>query len=77
MRGAVRRMAITRGKGSIVQMDKSKPRGKCRKWRLKVSTGKDPRTGKYSYKAHRFEGTYTQAKAALRVFIAEVEDDAV
>lgn len=70
-------MAITRGKGSIVQMDKSKPRGKCRKWRLKVSTGKDPRTGKYSYKVHRFEGTYTQAKAALRDFIAEVEDDAV
>ena len=70
-------MASTKGKGSIVQMDKSKPRGKCRKWRLKVSTGKDPRTGKYSSKSRRFEGTYTQAKAALRKFIGQVEDDAV
>lgn len=70
-------MATTQGKGSIIQMDKDKPRGKCRKWRLKVSTGRDPRTGKYSYKAHRFEGTYTQAKAALRDFIREVENDAV
>jgi integrase len=70
-------MATTLGKGSIIQMDKSKTRGKCRKWRLKVSTGRDPRTGKYSYKAHRFEGTYTQAKAALRDFIGEVENNAV
>lgn len=70
-------MATTQGKGSIVQIDKEKPRGKCRKWRLKISIGKDPRTGKYTTKTRRFDGTYTQAKAALRNFIDEVEADAI
>ena len=42
-----------------------------------MCTGKDPRTGKYGCKTRRFDGTYTQAKAALREFMDEVEDDAV
>lgn len=70
-------MATTLGSGSIVQIDKDKTRARCRKWRLKVSTGKDPRTGKYGSKSRRFEGTYTQAKAALRKFVEEVDGDKV
>lgn len=66
-----------KGEGTIVQLEKDKPKGKCRKWQLRVSTGKDPRTGKYKTKTRRFSGTYTQAAAALREFIAEIEDDRV
>lgn len=39
--------AAQTGKGSIVQMEKGKPKGKCRKWKLVVSLGHDARTGKY------------------------------
>ena len=39
--------AAQTGKGSIVQMEKGKPKGKCRKWKLVVSLGRDARTGKY------------------------------
>ena len=67
----------TNGKGSIYQLDKGrdgkKPRSKCRKWRLVVSLGKDPHSGKYRQKARNFEGTYTQAQRALREFVAEIE----
>lgn len=70
-------MAETRGNGSIIQLEKDKPRGKCRKWQLRVPIGKDPRSGKYKTKTRRFEGTYTQAKAALREFIDEVEENRV
>lgn len=62
------------GEGTIVQLEKDKPKGKCRKWQLRVSTGKDPKTGKYKTKTRRFSGTYTQANSALREFIAEIED---
>ncbi len=62
------------GDGTIVQLEKDKPKGKCRKWQLRVSTGKDPKTGKYKTKTRRISGTYTQAQAALREFIAEIED---
>ena len=70
-------MAETKGNGSIIQLEKDKPRGKCRKWQLRVPIGKDPRSGKYKTKTRRFEGTYTQAKAALREFIDEVEENRV
>lgn len=70
-------MAQTQGTGSIIQLEKDKPRSKCRKWQLRVCIGKDPRTGKYKARTRRFEGTYTQAKAALREFIDEVEADRV
>lgn len=39
--------AAQTGEGSIVQMEKGKPKGKCRKWKLVVSLGRDARTGKY------------------------------
>ena len=70
-------MAETKGNGSIIQLEKDKPKSRCRKWQLRVCIGKDPRTGKYKARTRRFEGTYTQAKAALREFIDEVEGDRV
>lgn len=66
-------MASTNGSGSIVQLEKDKPRGKCRKWQLRVSLGKSPKTGKYVTRTKRVTGTYTDAKQALRDFIAELE----
>ncbi|WP_165043065.1 site-specific integrase [Adlercreutzia sp. ZJ138] len=67
----------TNGKGSIFQLDKGKdgkkPKSKCRKWRLVVSLGKDPHTGKYRQKAKNFDGTYTQAQRELRVFVSQIE----
>ena len=66
-------MATTKGSGSIIQMEKDKPKGKCRKWQLRVSCGKDPKTGKYRTKTRRFTGTYTQANSALREFISDIE----
>lgn len=70
-------MAKVTGEGSVVQLERDKPRGRCRRWQLRVPVGMDPRTGKYKTRTHRFEGTYTQAKAALRDFIEEVEGDRV
>ena len=70
-------MAETKGNGSIIQLEKDKPKSRCRKWQLRVCIGKDPRTGKYKARTRRFEGTYTQAKAALREFIDEIEGDRV
>ena len=67
----------TRGKGCIFQLDKGKngkkPKGKCHRWRLIVSLGKDPRTGAYRQKSRNFNGTYTEAQQALRSFMAEIE----
>ena len=65
------------GQGSIVQLEKDKPKGKCRKWQLRVSLGLDPKTGKYLRKTRVFSGTYNQAKAALREFIDEIENNRV
>lgn len=70
-------MATVTGNGTIFQLEKDKPKSKCRKWQLRVSLGKDPRTGKYQKKTRTFTGTYTQAKAAMREFIEEVEGDRV
>ena len=70
-------MAEVSGNGTIFQMEKDKPKSRCRKWQLRVSTGLDPRTGKYKKKTRVFRGTYTEAKAALRDFIEEVEGDRV
>ena len=68
-------MAEVKGQGSIIQLEKDKPKSKCRKWQLRASVGMDPRTGKYKTRTRRFTGT--QAKAALREFIAEIEDNRV
>ncbi len=62
------------GEGSVVQLEKDKPRSKCRKWQLRVPIGRNPRTGKYSTRTRRVSDmTYTQAQKALRDFIAEIE----
>lgn len=47
------------------------PKGKDR-WRLVVSTGRDPVSGKYGQKTRTFHGTKTQAKAALAELAGEV-----
>ena len=48
----MRRMAETKGSGSIIQLEKDKPKGKCRRWQLRVSVGRDPRTGRYKTNDH-------------------------
>lgn len=70
-------MPKVQGNGSIIQMEKDKPRSKCRKWQLRVSAGRDKRTGKYPQYTRIFHGTYTEAKQALREFIAEIESDQI
>lgn len=67
----------TKGTGSIVQLEKGKPKGKCRKWQLRVSVGMDPRTGKYRQRTKTFNGTYTEAKKALPRFIEELSGQAM
>ena len=70
-------MTNVNGQGSIIQLEKDKPKGKCRKWQLRVPVGLDPRTGKYKTRTRRVSGTYTEAKSALREFIAQIEDNKV
>lgn len=61
------------GSGSIVQIEKDRPRSKCRRWQLRVSVGRDLSTGKYRPLLRSFGGTFTQAQQALRDFISEIE----
>ena len=70
-------MASKTGKGSIIQMEKGKAKGKCRKWKLVVSLGRDPITGKYPQKSRVFHGTFTEAQKALRVLVDAVEGGTV
>lgn len=70
-------MSKVQGNGTIVQLEKDKPRGKCRKWKLVVPIGRDLATGKYRQKNRNVQGTYTDAQKALRAFIKEIEDDKV
>lgn len=65
------------GEGSIVQLEKGKAKGKCRRWQLRACAGLDPRSGKYKCKTRRVECTYTEATKLLREFIAEIEGDRV
>lgn len=62
-----------RGKGTIVQLDKSVPRGRCERWELRVSVGRDLATGKYPPMTRKFNGPLSEANRALREFIAEIE----
>lgn len=64
-----------KGNGTIDPLEKDRPKSKCRKWQLRISVGKDPRTGKYRIRSRRVQGTYTQAKAAMRAFIEEIESN--
>lgn len=56
---------IVRG-SSIEQLEKDKPRARCRRWRLWATTD-------HGRKSKRFRGTYTQAQDALRAFVTELE----
>lgn len=57
-------MSKVKGRGSIIKLEE-KPRNKCRKWKLQVSLGKDPRTGEYQRYQKRFTGTYSEAEEEL------------
>ena len=57
------------GAGSVVQRDKSKPRGRCRKWELSVRVVEN---GRKTTRTHPFEGTYTNACKAKEDFVAEL-----
>ena len=50
---------------TIQQLDKSKPRSRCRKWRLWATT-------EQGRKSKRCDGTYTQAQDALKRFVSEL-----
>lgn len=52
------------GEGSITRAE-DKPKGKCRKWKLRVSTD-------HGQKDKRFTGTYAEAKKALERYKAEL-----
>lgn len=65
---SVRRVS---GEGSVVPLEK--PARTCRKWRLQVCVGKNPKTGKYEKRTRQFRGTKTAAKAALRNFALDVD----
>lgn len=64
-------MARVQGRGSIQALEK--PERTCKRWRLRVGTGYDYVTKKYTQATRIFRGTKTQAQAALRDFIEEVE----
>lgn len=64
-------MPKARGAGSIVQLEKDKPRARCRKWQLRVFVGRDGK-GRTKTRTRRFEGTYRQAVDALREFSEDV-----
>lgn len=58
------------GSGSVVQRDKSKPKGRCRKWELSVRVRLD--SGEKTTKTRPFHGTYSNAVKAKGDFITEL-----
>lgn len=64
-------MAAVKGQGSVIP--RTKPEKTCRKWTLQVYLGRNKLTGKQEKRQRRFQGTKTEAKRALREFIAELE----
>ena len=59
-----------RGDG-VVRPLEDKPRAQCRKWQVRVAVGRGA-DGKYRTRCKTVRGTYTQAVAAKRDFIAEL-----
>lgn len=59
------------GKGSVVQREPGKPRGKCRTWELSVQVLQD---GKRKRRTRAFHGTWREANTALLAFRAELEE---
>lgn len=70
-------MARVRGKGSVVALDKSVPRNKCRKWQLRVSVGRDLATGEYRTVLKSVSGIQSQANKALRELIRSIEQNEI
>ena len=66
-------MANNHGLGSITQIEVDKSKCRCRKWRIEVSLGKDPITGKRLRKSCVFHGTYAEAQKFLPLFSNEVK----
>ena len=65
----------TKGIGGIYAME-DKPKSKCRKWKIKISVGINPATGKYAQRAMTFHGSYTEAVQARDEPCRIEEDDA-
>ena len=70
-------MAKKQGNGCIRSLEPDKPKGRCRKWKLTVSCGKDPLTGKYRQKNKTFTGSYAQAQKTLQILIEEIDSGEV
>lgn len=51
---------------TIEQLEKDKPKSRCRKWRLWATT-------ENGRKSRRFHGTYSEARDSLKEFVAEIE----
>lgn len=51
---------------TIQQLEKDRPKARCRKWRLWATTDQ-------GRKSKRFSGTYTQAQDALRGWVSDLE----
>lgn len=66
-------MATVRGEGSVMQLERDKPRSKCRRWKIQVPIGRNLATGKYERVIRNFEGTYSEAVKAKRALISEIE----
>lgn len=59
-------------KGTIFQLEKDKPKSKCRKWKLQISAGRDLATGKYRRLFRNVTGSYSEAQEELRRFQDEI-----
>ncbi|MBQ2680438.1 MAG: site-specific integrase [Eggerthellaceae bacterium] len=57
--------------GYVEQLEKDRPRSRCRKWRLVANFGKVD--GKYPHRYKRFDGTYREAKTALAAWLHDLE----
>lgn len=60
-------------KGTILPLE-DKPRKRCRKWRVRKRTGRNPATGNYSERNRIVYGTYSDAEEELEKLNAEVAD---
>ncbi len=61
-----------KGAASIIQLEKDKTKGKCRRWQLRLLIGRDLTTGEYLCKTRVVRGAYFEAQRELRAFIEEV-----
>lgn len=60
-------------KGTITPLE-DKPRKRCRKWRIRKRTGRNPATGRYSERTRVVYGTYSDAEDELERLNAEIKD---